>query len=200
MRRLILCLVLWGAAVAPASARPDLCERAALHAARATGVPVDVLLAITLVETGRRIGEQIRPWPWAANSGGHGYWFDTRDEAIQFARDRLTHGQRSIDLGCFQINWRWHGDSFTSFEALLDPEIAAHYAARHLLSLYRSFGSWTAAAGAYHTRTPGPNARYQDRFRAMRAALSPAVPTMGPRASLFAPRAQSGQPFVDLGR
>lgn len=177
-RRTVALLALMLLHALPAVARPELCEAAAQRAAHATGVPVDVLQAIALTETGRRAQGRLRPWPWTANTEGEGHWFDTRAEAEDFARRTLARGQTSIDLGCFQINWRWHGAGFDRPEALFDPAIAADYAARMLRDLYRELGSWEAAAGAYHSRTPQLAARYRARFAEIRAGLS--APTTEP--------------------
>lgn len=168
----------------PAQARPDLCESAARSAAREVGVPAAVMLAIALTETGRSLDGRLRPWPWTANADGQGHWFASRTEALAFARTRLAQGQRSFDLGCFQINWRWHGQNFATPEALLDPPTAARYAARLLADLHAELGSWEAAAGAYHSRTPAHASRYRARFRQILASLddgpaeaAPPVPT-----------------------
>lgn len=168
--RLILAL-LAVALASPALARPELCEAAATRAAGETGVPLDVLLAIALTETGRQHDGQLRPWPWSANTEGRGHWFANRSEAEAFLHQTLARGQNSIDLGCFQINVRWHGAQFATPEAILEPITAARYAARHLANLYDEFGSWEEAAGAYHSRTPRYNTRYRARFREMRASL-----------------------------
>ncbi len=48
-----------------------------IPAAEETGVPYDVLLAISKVETAR----DNRPWPWTVNFGGDGKWFDSAAEA-----------------------------------------------------------------------------------------------------------------------
>ncbi|MCB1405802.1 MAG: lytic transglycosylase domain-containing protein [Rhodobacteraceae bacterium] len=172
-RALVIALLALGLLPAawPAFARPELCEAAAAQAAQEVGVPTDVLLAIALTETGRGRDGRMRPWPWAANTDGRGHWFDSRDAALAFLRDTLARGQRSIDLGCFQINLRWHGMHFATPEAILDPITSARYAARHLFNLHREFGTWEAAAGAYHSRTPRHNARYRARFAELRAGL-----------------------------
>lgn len=156
----------------PAQARPELCEQAAHRAAAESGVPADVLLAIALVETGRAIDGQMRPWPWAANAEGRGHWFASAEEAAAFARQRLARGRPSFDLGCFQINWRWHGMHFDRPEALLDPLISARYAARFLARLHDELGGWEAAAGAYHSRTPHLAQRYRARFVQRHAGLN----------------------------
>ncbi|WP_286173915.1 lytic transglycosylase domain-containing protein [Rhodobacter sp. NTK016B] len=155
----------------PALARPELCESAAVRAARDAGVPAEVMLAITLTETGRTLDERLRPWPWTANAEGQGHWFATPDEAARFARSLLARGQDLFDLGCFQINWHWHGDQFARPEDLLDPMIAGRYAARLIADLHDEFGSWEGAAGAYHSRTPRYADRYRARFTRIRAGL-----------------------------
>lgn len=162
----------------PAAAGPELCEAAAHRAAAEVGVPVDLMLAITLVETGRRRGGVLRPWPWAANLEGAGHWFDTRAELERFAEGAVAAGRTSIDIGCFQINWRWHGQHFTRPADLAEPIVGARYAARHLADLRRELGSWEAASGAYHSRTPHLAARYAARVAALRpgAARTPPPP------------------------
>jgi hypothetical protein len=164
-------LILFVLVASAASARPDLCETAIGPAARAAGVPADVLLAISLTETGRVQNGQLRPWPWAANGGGAGHWFATRDEALAFADRMLARGDPSFDLGCFQINWRWHRTAFSTPADLLHPPTAARYAADLLARLFRELDTWEAAAGAYHSRTPALAARYRDRFANILATL-----------------------------
>ncbi len=156
----------------PVAARPELCENAARQAAAESGVPADVLLAIALTETGRLHDGAMRPWPWAANMDGQGHWFDTPAHALAFAESALAVGRTGFDLGCFQINWHWHGAHFDSPRALLDPLEGARYAAGFLASLATELGSWDRAAGAYHSRTPHLAARYRARFRELRAGLA----------------------------
>lgn len=159
-----------------------LCERAAAQAARITGVPLDILRTITLVETGRRNNRNLRPWPWTVNLAGKGYWFGTRDEAMSFTDSALQQGVRSLDIGCFQLNYRWHGQAFGSAREMFDPFANALYAARFLQGLYREKGNWTEAAGAYHSRTPKFSARYMKRFTRIRAELGKAAPMPLPLA------------------
>ncbi|MEM1343068.1 MAG: lytic transglycosylase domain-containing protein [Pseudomonadota bacterium] len=143
------------------------CHAAARTAAERHAIPEDVMQAITLVETGRRLEGAHRPWPWTLNVAGQGYWFDTRAEALDYARTTLARGQRSFDLGCFQLNYRWHGERFERLDAMLDPAASADYAARFLAELYAETGNWLDAAGKYHSRTP----KFFRRYRARVAAL-----------------------------
>lgn len=169
-----LCAGLAASAPAPAHATgpAQLCERAAHGAARATGVPRDVLMAIALAETGRRSGESVRPWPWTVNMEGDGRWFSTAQEALAHAQRRHAAGAQSFDIGCFQINHRWHGDAFESIEQMFEPAANAHYAARFLARLHDELGSWEAAAGAYHSRTPALAERYAARVARYRRTLA----------------------------
>jgi hypothetical protein len=159
----------------PLFAREDpsaLCLRAASDAAAATGVPYDVLLAIALVETGR----DARPWPWTVNAGGDGRWFDSADEAEAHVAELLDQGVTNVDLGCFQLNHRWHSGGFASVADMLDPDMNAAYAARFLARLYGESGDWATAAAAYHSKTPEYAKVYRAKFEAAFAGLSGAEP------------------------
>ncbi|MEX0308312.1 MAG: lytic transglycosylase domain-containing protein [Ruegeria sp.] len=149
-----------------------LCDRAAQRAALAEGVPLDVLRAIARVETGRVQNGTLEPWPWTVNREGKGYWFASAVEAKSYVFDIFKSGARSFDVGCFQINYRWHGKAFRSIDAMFDPNENAAYAARFLAELYAELGSWPAAAGAYHSRTQHHAATYSDRFQTVLAQLS----------------------------
>ncbi|MFQ6550784.1 transglycosylase SLT domain-containing protein [Aestuariibius insulae] len=152
----------------------NLCRTAAAQAAQAYDVPQDVMLAITLTETGRTRDGSVDPWPWAVNVGGQGYWFDKEDEARAFVFGQIKAGVRNFDIGCFQINHRWHGDRFASVEEMFQPLPNADYAARFLRDLYEELGTWSGAAGAYHSRTEELATRYRARFDAIRQTLDPA--------------------------
>jgi Transglycosylase SLT domain len=150
----------------------DLCYIAAQNAAVQTGVPLQVLLAITLTETGRSTDKGLRPWPWAINQAGDGHWFPTPEEAVKFAEDQLDLGLRNFDVGCFQLNHRWHSKGFTSTIDMFDPTSNALYAAQFLSDLYSEKGDWSLAAAAYHSRTPEQAEGYKAKFSAILAGLS----------------------------
>ncbi len=113
-----------GLALPPA----DACEWAAQQAAAEIGVPADILGALALTETGRRLDGIVRPWAWSANAEGEGAWFDDPASAVAFAEDRVTRGRTNIDIGCFQLNYRWHGAHFPSVARMFDPLENARYA------------------------------------------------------------------------
>ena len=148
----------------------SLCLDAAHRAAQKHGIPPQLMVAITLVET-RQPKKRKGPWPWTLNIGGKGYWLASRDEALALAERAFVAGRRSVDLGCFQINFRWHGEHFVNAAAMLDPAISADYAARFLTDLYRESGNWLRAAGHYHSRTPHHAHRYAGLVRRTLARL-----------------------------
>jgi hypothetical protein len=148
-------------AVPASGSAPALCRDAARAAAARHGIPVEMMQAITLVETRRKIGGITGPWPWTLNIDGKGYWYDTRSEALGHARREIAGGRLSVDLGCFQLNYRWHGGNFAALDEMLDPALAADYAARFLGELFAETGDWMRAAGHYHSRTPIHAQRYR---------------------------------------
>ena len=180
----LLAIALFGIAPGRADASADrrtaaaICENAALVAARESGVPLDVLRAISLTETGRKNAQGFLPWPWTVNMEGAGKWFDARSEARAYVDRHFARGARSFDVGCFQINYRWHGHAFASIEEMFDPLANARYAASFLRDLYDEFGDWSKAAGAYHSRTPKYAKKYSARFDRIRSRLTDIVPVI----------------------
>jgi hypothetical protein len=148
-------------AMAP-EATMALCRNAAVAAADRHGVPREVMLAITQVETRTKRGGQSGPWPWTVNVAGKGAWFDSRAAALLHAQQALAAGQTSFDVGCFQLNYRWHGEHFPSVDAMFEPAVSGDYAARFLRELHAETGDWIAASGHYHSRTPVHATRYRD--------------------------------------
>lgn len=206
MTRFLIALILFLSPPA-ALAKAVMCDQAAATAARESGVPVEVLRALTRTETGRRMDGALRPWPWTVNMEGEGRWFDNRAEAMAFVERRRSRGARSFDIGCFQINHMWHGQHFASIEAMFDPLTNARYAARFLNEIRAERvgprPDWVRIAGAYHSRTPRYAEKYRKRFaeilaragteRVVAVVAKAREPLFGPRASsLAAPLAAAG--------
>ena len=136
---------------APALVSADsACEREMARAARAYGIPLGVLYAVGLTETGR--GDSLRPY--ALNIDGKSVYDIGRDDALRRFRAAQLAGTRMIDIGCMQINHHFHASSFASVEDMLDPSKNVDYAARFLQQLKAREGSWTLAVARYHA---GPN-------------------------------------------
>ena len=179
---------------------PDLCRAAARDASDETGVPYDVLMAIALTETGQPRDGVLEPWAWAVHQGGKGHWFATKAEAVALAETALQAGATNIDLGCFQLNIRWHAGAFGSAGDMLEPAQNARYAARFLADLYQESGDWALAAGAYHSRDSDNAETYRQKFTTILADLQNgtaapdvAQPDPGPRDNRF-PLLRTGAP------
>jgi hypothetical protein len=170
--RFVRCIAIATLALTPAalagSDATNLCLRAASDAAKRSGVPYDVLLAVAVVETGRNG----RPWPWTVNIGGQGHWLDSAQVAENLVAGALDKGLTNIDIGCFQLNYRWHARAFASILDTLDPDRNAAYAADYLAQRHAETGDWAAAAAAYHSATPEHAERYRTRFEAVWVGLN----------------------------
>ena len=128
----------------------NVCEREMIAAAQAEGVPVGVLYAVALTETGRKGALH----PYALNIEGKTVFASSESEALTVFHEARKAGKTLIDLGCMQINHYYHGREFHSVSAMLDPHTNVQYAARFLKVLERREGSWAMAAARYHA---GPN-------------------------------------------
>ena len=162
---LSLSLLAWTAAARAqaASGAGILCQNATAAAETGTGVPDQLLGAISRVETGRydAAAGGVRAWPWTINAQGVGHFYDTKEEAVAAARAFQAQGIRSIDVGCMQINLMFHPDGFASLEQAFDPDANALFAAHFLTDLFHQTGSWPHAAAAYHSQTPDLGIDYQ---------------------------------------
>ena len=168
-----------------------LCDAAAIAAADEFAIPQDLLLAIIRVETGRDGDDGLHPWPWTLNQNGKEAWFETQEDAVAAAEAALAEGAENVDIGCFQLNHRWHGAAFDSVAAMIDPESNARYAAGFLTDLYAQEGDWSAAVAAYHSRTEAQGDRY--------LALVESVLANLPESSATETRSENRFPLLQAG-
>ncbi|MEM8785513.1 MAG: hypothetical protein AAGF19_06635 [Pseudomonadota bacterium] len=140
---------------AHAPGNADVCFAAAYSVEHAAELPRYILQAITLTETGRRSedGKRMVPWPWTINVGGKGYQYRSKAEAVAAARGFVRQGHTSIDVGCAQINLKFHPRAFDSMEAAFDPPTNLSYAARLLKDRRADTKSWQQALAHYHSYT-----------------------------------------------
>ena len=141
-----------------------LCEAATKNAEFSERVPRGLLEAIALKESGRWDDEAKRsyPWPWTVTSGGPGEYFATREEALAKVRALRAEGVTNIDVGCMQVNLRYHPHAFDSIEEAFDPALNAAYAGAHLKQLHEDHHSWHRAVERYHSGDPERGAAYRE--------------------------------------
>lgn len=131
--------------------------------ARQTGVPVTVLYAVALQESGISVRRRHLPWPWTLNIAGKGRYFATRDEACQaLLRARRSINAKRIDVGLMQLNLGYQQRHYRQPCDLLEPTRNLTVAASILRQHRRSGESWMPAIGRYHRPAGGaPAARYR---------------------------------------
>jgi soluble lytic murein transglycosylase-like protein len=126
------------------------CEREMTRASRLNNIPLNVLYAVGLTETGHR--GQLSPFDM--NVDGRAVRSASLAEALaKFAAER-ANGARFIDIGCMQINERFHRADFASLSDMFDPAQNVRYAAAFLKQLKAQEGTWTLAIARYNA---GPN-------------------------------------------
>ena len=156
MRRLLPALTaaactfsgLASAGVPPAAGK--VCEREMASAATKHGVPLGVLYAVGLTESGNRGSLQ----PYAMNIAGKAYFGANAADVVARLAEAQRSGVKLVDLGCMQINHHYHREKFASLEAMIDPRQNVEYATLFLKQLKAREGSWTLAVARYHA---GPN-------------------------------------------
>ncbi|MBO0733858.1 MAG: transglycosylase SLT domain-containing protein [Methylocapsa sp.] len=136
----------YDARAAAVGVKANICEREMSAAAKRYGVPLAILYAVGLTETGRRGSLQ----PFALNIEGPSFFAASSSEALRRFYEAKQHGARLIDVGCMQLDYFFHGRRFPSVETMLDPHENVDYAARFLSKLRSKEGSWTLAAARYH--------------------------------------------------
>jgi len=141
---------IYDAGIAARAGQANICEREMSQAAKRYEVPLAVLYAVGLTESGRRGSLQ----PFALNIEGPSFFAASLSEALRLFEEAKKRGARLIDVGCMQINHYFHGRNFRSVEAMFDPHENVDYVARFLRELRVREGSWTLAAARYHA---GPN-------------------------------------------
>lgn len=133
-----------------------LCTKYFPKAERYHNIPTHWLAAIASTESGRyhKKLNLMLPWPWTINVNGKGYYFNSKGEAIDKIEEYRAKGVTNIDVGCMQVNLRYHGHAFANIHQALEPKYNVAYAARFLRENFDELRSWKNATSAYHSRKP----------------------------------------------
>jgi hypothetical protein len=148
------------------------------RAAQATDVPVLVLYAVALQESGWTWQRHFVPWPWTLNIAGEPHRFNTRAQACS----ALTHAlirvpAKRIDVGLGQLNVGFQGHRVAHPCQLLDPYRNLKIAATILREHHTDDANWLIAAGRYHRPAGGkPASEYRRRIKQHLTRLSEAGP------------------------
>jgi len=129
-----------------ANAAANPCEPEIVRAAERYRIPIGILYAVGLAETGRKGSLQ----PHALNIEGRAVFPASRAAALAEVEEARRAGARLIDLGCMQINQHYHRQAFGSLADMLDPKLNVDYAARFLVTLKGRHDTWSMAVARYH--------------------------------------------------
>lgn len=133
----------------------------------ATKVPADILYALAVQESNTKMNNKtVQPWPFTIHDGKKGKRYANYEDMVGAANQLIANGQRSIDIGWFQVNWRWHGHRVKSVEELSVPWNNGIVASQILIEQYNKHKNWAIAAGRYHnpSNTDGLADKYQDQY------------------------------------
>ena len=145
-----------------------LCEYLAKEAEKKYGLPENILLSISRVESGyKKVDGITRAWPWTLNAGGDSAYFQTKEAALSSLKDRVDKSVTNIDIGCMQLNYRWHKKFFRSLSDMISPIKNVDYGARFLKKLHQRHGSWEKAVKYYHSSKSKFNVKYYRKVKAV---------------------------------
>ena len=123
-------------------------------------IPKGMLTAIGKTESGRFLNNDIVIWPWTVNSNNKSLFFDTRSQIEKYVKKQIINDNLNLDVGCMQINLKWHGNNFKNILNAIDPMTNISYAISFLHKLERRHGSWKEAIKHYHSSKPEKNIKY----------------------------------------
>lgn len=139
---LVLFIVVVLAGSASAWAAGDDCQVQAAAVEKQLNIPKGLLLAISLVESGK--GGAPQPYALSLNSRA----VAARSPGEVASRLRAAGGGgvvRNAYVGCMQISVRHHRTAFGSLDKMADPKANVLYAGRMLAKFHKDTGSWSKA-------------------------------------------------------
>ena len=111
-------------------------------------LPPGLLAAIGNVESGG--------WGWSVNgnNGLSGQRFANAEDALAYTESLFGSGFRTIDIGCFQVDLRYHPEAFPRWQDGFNEDTNAAAAAAILTRLHAQTGTWSRAIALYHSADP----------------------------------------------
>ena len=137
-----------------------LCENTIESIELQTDIPKGLLLGIGKAEAIRKINNKYIIWPWTINHAGKSLFFDTKKQMSNYVFKTLKRNDFNIDVGCMQINIKWHKNNFKKISDMFEVNPNISYAASFLKQLKNKHGSWDKAIKHYHSSDPKKNNPY----------------------------------------
>ncbi len=137
------------------------CEKVIETIEDLTDIPKNLLLSIGKSESGRILKNNKHViWPWTVNHAGKSLFFDTKNQMKKYVLKYVKKQDYNLDVGCMQINLKWHKNHFKKISDMFAVEPNVSYAASFLLQLKNKHGSWDKAIKHYHSSDPKKNKPY----------------------------------------
>tara|TARA_B100001029_G_C14966949_1_gene397881 strand:- start:70 stop:693 length:624 start_codon:yes stop_codon:yes gene_type:complete len=127
-------------------------------------LPNKLLTSISLVESGKKVGNKFVSWPWTLNVAGNSKFFESKGDTLDFLKENYSKN-KNIDIGCMQISLKYHGKEFESLEHILDPESNVEYGAKFLKLLFKRHKTWNEAISRYHSSIPKNKINYLEKVK-----------------------------------
>ena len=143
-------------------ANSTVCRQIVSQTEQALKLPIGIMQAISLAESGRwdKSSRSHFAWPWTVMAQGKGRFFPSKAAAITAVRKLQADGVRNIDVGCMQVNLKYHPKAFENLEEAFDPAANALCTAQLFAKLRRTTKSINRAVAHYHSTTRDRNRPY----------------------------------------
>lgn len=135
-----------GKAKRNAASTSNVCERELARASAVYNIPLPVLYAVGLQESG--INGHLQQY--MLNVAGKDYLATSLPDAMRAFNEARAQGIKLIDIGCLQVNYYYHGKKFRSVEQMFNPRLNVDVAAQELRDWRKSQGNWTMAVARYN--------------------------------------------------
>ena len=137
------------------------CEIVIKNIENLTDIPENLLSSVGKAEAGRILENNEHViWPWTVNHAGKSLFFDTKKQMKKYVLKNVEKKDFNLDVGCMQINLKWHKNNFKKISDMFAIEPNVSYAASFLLQLKNKHGSWNKAIKHYHSSDPNKNKPY----------------------------------------
>ena len=137
-----------------------LCKNTIESVELQTDIPKGLLIGIGKAEANRKINNKYIIWPWTINHAGKSLFFDNKEQMKDYVFKNLKRKDFNIDVGCMQINIKWHKNNFKKISDMFEVNPNISYAASFLKQLKNKHGSWDKAIKHYHSSNPKKNNPY----------------------------------------
>jgi len=160
---------------------PNICERELARASQKYNIPLQILYAVGLTESGYNGSLQ----PYTLYIEGKDYISSNLQDALKIFREANARGVQLIDIGCMQVNYYWHKEEFRTLEEMFDPRLNVEQAARFLQTLKQRHGTWTMALARYNAGPKNTVAQKRYVCRIMKNLVAAGVGQWTPPAREF---------------